>query len=71
MPEKKVSDDQVKKAVEELEIDVPVQAVRMVGNRLELYLYGGQVVSWTAPAAARKRKPAQKKRSESANQRKE
>jgi len=34
----------MEQAVEELGIDVPVMACRMVGNQLELRLYGGRVV---------------------------
>lgn len=34
------------RAVDELGIDVPVLDMRLVGGRLELHLYGGQVVVW-------------------------
>lgn len=40
------NEEQIKKAVSELGINVPVMASRMVGNRLELYLYGGSIVTW-------------------------
>jgi Rho termination factor, N-terminal domain len=32
------------RAVRELGIDVPIMKTRVVGNRLELYLYGGRMV---------------------------
>lgn len=41
-----VNAEDVQKAVSEIGINVPVMASRMVGNRLELYLYGGSIVSW-------------------------
>jgi hypothetical protein len=34
----------LEQAVNALGIDVPVMACRMVGDRLELHLYGGRVV---------------------------
>jgi hypothetical protein len=37
-------------AMHELKIDVPVMDYRIVGDRIELYLYGGQVLSWEPPA---------------------
>lgn len=33
----------IQRAIRQLGIDVPVLATRVVGNRLELYLYGGRV----------------------------
>jgi hypothetical protein len=41
------------RAIRELGIDVPVYTTRVVGDRLELALYGGSVVYWPpeAPAA--------------------
>ncbi len=38
------------KAIHALQIDVPVLAYRIVGNRIELHLYGGQVKTWELPA---------------------
>jgi hypothetical protein len=35
-------------AVAALGINVPYYRVRLVGNRLEFHLYGGQVVYWPA-----------------------
>jgi hypothetical protein len=35
-------------AVAALGLDVPYYQVRLVGNRLEFHLYGGQVVYWPA-----------------------
>lgn len=43
-------------ALRELEIDVPVAACRLVGNRLEFRLYGGRVLYW--PPAAGDQPPA-------------
>jgi hypothetical protein len=34
------------RALQELDIDVPYYACRLVSNRLEFYLYGGAVVRW-------------------------
>jgi hypothetical protein len=44
----------IKKAVAELGINKPVMASKMIGNRLELYLYGGEVVSYTTTASKKK-----------------
>lgn len=33
-----------------LGVDVPYYSARLVGNRLELYLYGGQTLVWPIPA---------------------
>lgn len=38
----------IKTAVEELGIDKPIMRSRVVGGRVELYLYGGDVVLWPA-----------------------
>lgn len=50
----------LKKVCEEMGIDVPVMATRMVGDRLELHLYGGVVVRYpptpTIPEALEKMK---------------
>ena len=42
----------LKEMVQELGIDKPVMATRVVGNRVELYLYGGEVLNYppTVPA---------------------
>jgi hypothetical protein len=37
----------VAQALEALGINVPYYAARVVGNRIELTLYGGQVVTWS------------------------
>ena len=42
------------KAIEELGIDKPIMATRMVGGKLELFLYGGDVVSYQPPTTASK-----------------
>ena len=34
------------KAIRELQIDVPIYRTRVVGGRLELHCYGGQVLLW-------------------------
>jgi hypothetical protein len=36
----------VARAVDELGIDVPIYAARVVGDRLELRLYGGAIAYW-------------------------
>lgn len=36
----------IRRAVDELHIDVPVYGGRVVGDRLELQLYGGAVAYW-------------------------
>ena len=38
----------IKQALQELGVDVPYYDVRLVGNRLEVHLYGGQVRAWPA-----------------------
>ena len=38
------------RAIRELGIDVPVYRTRVVGGRLELHCYGGQVFLWPAHA---------------------
>jgi hypothetical protein len=40
-------------AIHELKIDVPVMKYEIKGDKVTLYLYGGQVVTWSpsAPAA--------------------
>ena len=44
------------KAISELGIDKPIMATRMVGNRLELHLYGGEVVNYSPPGVVEKLK---------------
>jgi hypothetical protein len=39
---------EIKQATEYLGIDVPIMSTRVVGDRIELYLYGGQRVTWKA-----------------------
>ena len=41
----------VKQAIIDYHIDTSIQATRVVGNKLEIYLYGGQVIR--VPVAAR------------------
>ena len=36
----------IKQALEELGINVPYYEARLVGNRIEFHLYGGQVRTW-------------------------
>ena len=36
----------IKQALEELGITVPYYDARLVGNRIEFHLYGGQVKTW-------------------------
>jgi hypothetical protein len=43
----------IRQALDELAIDRPYMGARVVGNRLELTLYGGDVVTWP-PKPARK-----------------
>lgn len=45
----------IAQALAELNINVPYYACRVVGNRLEFHLYGGQVTYW--PEAASDEKP--------------
>ena len=45
----------IRQALEELGIDRPYMACRVVGNRLELTLYGGDVVTWPPQATRRKK----------------
>ena len=49
------SAETIRQALEDLNIDRPYMACRVVGNRLELTLYGGDVVFWP-PKATRRRK---------------
>lgn len=37
-------------ALDELEINVPYYDARLVGGRIELHLYGGQVATWPPPS---------------------
>jgi hypothetical protein len=36
----------IKQAVDELGVDKPIMSYRVVGNRVELYLLGGDVAVW-------------------------
>ena len=45
-------------AVAALGINVPYYRVRLVGNRLEFHLYGGNVVYWPEPPDRRGAVPA-------------
>ena len=47
-------DATIKKALADLGIDRPCMACRVVGARLELTLYGGDVVTWPPQATRRK-----------------
>ena len=38
--------DMIQRAIRDLQIDVPILHARLVGNRLELYLYGGRILTW-------------------------
>jgi hypothetical protein len=58
MTEQKIDPEKIKEAAQALDIDVPILGARMVGNRIELHLYGGAVVTWAEPA----KKAAPKKR---------
>lgn len=51
-------DELIKAAIGELGINKPIMATKMVGGRLDLYLYGGEVVSYQPTAS--KKKPAVK-----------
>ena len=46
----------MKQIAEELGIDVPIMSSKVVGNRVELYLYGGQVLNY--PPVDDKKVPA-------------
>jgi hypothetical protein len=50
----------IKQAVEDLEINQPLHLVRVVGNRLELHLRGGTVLKWPETATERKKRLAAK-----------
>ena len=39
----------IRQALQDLGIDRPYTRVRVVGNRLELTLYGGDIVTWPPP----------------------
>lgn len=41
------------RAIRELGINVPIYTTRVVGGRLELYCYGGQLLYWPARAPTR------------------
>lgn len=44
--------EDLKKIAKEMGIDKPILATKVVGNRLELYLYGGDVVQYSLDAPA-------------------
>jgi hypothetical protein len=44
----------IRRALDELDINVPWYHCRVVGNRLEFHLYGGQVVYWPKAASEAK-----------------
>ena len=56
----------IKRALEELGINRPYYRARVVGGRLELCLYGGDVVFW--PAAASPEADSKEPRSESSKE---
>jgi hypothetical protein len=51
-------DETINKAIKELAINRPFYTCRVVGNRLEFSLYGGDLVFWP-PAARGKTPPAE------------
>ncbi|MEJ2189576.1 MAG: hypothetical protein P8Y93_09205 [Acidobacteriota bacterium] len=53
-PDGAPSAETIRQAIEELGIDRPYYACRVIGNRLEFSLYGGDVVLWP-PKATRTR----------------
>lgn len=54
-PEKLIADpDTIRQALDDLGIDRPYYIARFVGSRLELVLYGGDVVTWP-PETGRKK----------------
>ena len=50
-PPPKVADDDATRArdIHDLGINVPIYRTRIVGDRLELHCYGGQVLYWPHP----------------------
>jgi len=56
MPRKKlVADpDTIRQALEELGENRPFYTCRVVGNRLEFAMYGGDVITWPPPKATAK-----------------
>jgi hypothetical protein len=54
MTEQKIDPEKLKKAADDLGVDVPILGARMLGNRIELHLYGGAVVVWAPPAPKKK-----------------
>jgi len=58
-PDGNPSADTIRQALEDLGIDKPYMNCRVVGSRLELTLYGGDVVFWppkTSPSRKGRRK---------------
>jgi hypothetical protein len=47
---KKITLDDLPQALQDLDINVPYYDARLVGNRIELHLYGGRVVRWPRQA---------------------
>ncbi len=48
----KGQDDLLIKAISHFKIDVPILASRLVGDRIELWLYGGRQVAYPEPDPA-------------------
>ena len=48
----------IQQALEDLGINVPYYEARLVGNRIEFHLYGGQVKTWPPPKGARSERSA-------------
>lgn len=44
-------DKLIRDALTTLAVDTPYYAARLVGNRLELYLYGGRILTWPIPSS--------------------
>ena len=60
-PDGTPSADTIRQALDDLGINRPYYSCRVVGNRLELTLYGGDVVTWPpAPATKTRRRPPKK-----------
>lgn len=47
--------DTIRQALEELGEDRPFYTCRVVGNRLEFAMYGGDVITWPPPKRAAKK----------------
>ncbi len=55
-----IPQDIIEAAIRELDIDVPIGAIRSVGDRLELHLYGGRVLYWPPDASNKRTKSTRK-----------